>query len=65
MTATAATCPEGARDEAAEVMRCLRHVLREPIFAQALALLVSGNRQGEGRTSAVSDEVTRLASEAM
>jgi len=35
------------RDEAAEVMRCLRESLRHPAFATALAAVLSGERAGE------------------
>ena len=35
------------RDEAAEVLACLREALRESAFAKTLALLVSGNGQDE------------------
>ena len=45
MTVTTKTSFKRPRDEAAEVMRCLRETLREPAFAAALALLVSGNGQ--------------------
>jgi hypothetical protein len=47
VTETAATCPEGVRDEAGEVMRCLRLSLCEPTFMKALALLVAGVGQRE------------------
>ncbi len=36
-----------AREEAAEVMRCLQALVRESAFASTLALLVSGDGQGE------------------
>ena len=35
------------RNEGTEVLRCLRALLREPAFAGALALLVSGDGQTE------------------
>jgi hypothetical protein len=41
---TAAACPRRVRDEVSDVMCCLRESIREPAFASALALLVSGNR---------------------
>jgi hypothetical protein len=37
------------RDEAAEVMRCLRESLREPAFASTLVRLVSGEGLGQKR----------------
>jgi hypothetical protein len=40
------------RDEAMEVLRCFRESLREPAFATALALLVSGKMSGEKDESA-------------
>lgn len=43
-------------DEVADVMRCLREVLRESGVATALALLVSGNRQDVEPASAASAE---------
>jgi hypothetical protein len=52
VTATAATCPKSVRDEAAEVMCCLRESLREPAFASALALVLCGRRKGEESDSA-------------
>ena len=40
------------RDEVANVMLCLREVPREPTFASALVLLVSGNgRDGDCETA--------------
>jgi hypothetical protein len=37
------------RDEASEVLRCLRESLRQPAFTQVLARLVTGNGLGEKR----------------
>jgi len=37
------------RDDAAEILRCLQGALREPDFASALALLVSGTGQAQER----------------
>jgi hypothetical protein len=37
------------RDETSAVMRCCRELLREPAFASALVLLISGNGQDAER----------------
>lgn len=47
MTATAANCPKSVRDEASEVMCCLRESLAEPAFITSSALVLYGKRQGE------------------
>ena len=60
MTATASVyprrVPEDAtltpRDEAEEILRCLRESLREPAFATAPAVVLSGKREGEESDSA-------------
>jgi hypothetical protein len=44
---TEATCPKNVRNEAAEVMRCVWELLREPAFASTLAHLISRSWQRE------------------
>ena len=47
MTAPVATSLKDAREAAAEVTRCLREALRDPAFAAALVLLLSGKELEE------------------
>lgn len=70
MTATASVYPRSVpedatltpRDEAEEILRCLRESLREPAFARALAQLVSGDRRNAeptGTRSFASDTLAK------